>query len=475
MEESETNPTVIIEPTYILIDGHKTAINVIRDDYLPGGSKQRGMIPYMQKSKAHEFVYVSPSNGSAQVTLAYSSSLTNKKVTVFMTQTDYRHPLTDKALKFDSFTLREYAKKSMKDLNSMAKSYVDNIKKDKGDDYIELLSLGFKNSRYADCLYENIRKAVPQDMLDNPPERLWVPSGSSLLVNVLYKIFPKTHFIVVQTGKKIWDDQIDKTRTTIYRSKEFFFSRALVQPPYPTTKSYDAKSWVFVTKYAKDNDYIWNITQDFDYDYKMNFIKNMKKCVPIRSFIEVVRRYQIDNLKRFIIDLMFKNGMKDYENVDKDLSYTLLNVFLNRDNDDNLDPVLSFNLNDKQKTVFRKFTEKRINRNITDECEDKLKELIADICIDANFGTDIYKTVYKRGQLIFSDFNRNQRIEIKLSNDRYEEFKNIFTGSEKDFNDYLFSFFYRVKLLKTLDNKNSREEEFSVLLKDFAIYFPKHT
>lgn len=242
----------------------KITINVIRDDLLEAGSKQRAMVPYLENHPATEFLYVAPNTGSAQITLAYSALLTKKKITLYLAYQRPLHPLTKKALKYGTVKLVEFRNSNMKVMNKEAKKYIEKVKASKGEDYIFHLTLGFDNTDYKNLMIENIRKAIPKKLLDNPPKRIWVPTGSTLLLNALYKVFPKTYFNAVQIGRTVWDDQIEPERTTVYRSQEFFYNIAKVLPPFPTTKSYDAKVWKFVLEYGEDGDYLWNVTQDFD-------------------------------------------------------------------------------------------------------------------------------------------------------------------------------------------------------------------
>jgi hypothetical protein len=66
----------------------------------------------------------------------------------------------------------------------------------------------------------------------------------------------------VQVGKKIWPDQLEENRTTLYISEERFTEKALIQPDYPTVSTYDAKLFTFFLKYGLDGDYIWNVGKD---------------------------------------------------------------------------------------------------------------------------------------------------------------------------------------------------------------------
>ena len=262
--KNQINPKLkIITSECIKFNKEKININVIRDDLLEAGTKQRAIIPYFKQSKAKEFIYVCPYTGGAQVTLGYGAKLTNKKITLYIKKIRPQHPLTKKAMKYNTINLIEVKNGSLKEMGISAETYYNKVVSEKGKDYIELIKLGFDNKTYSKIFTDQLKKAVPKSLKDNPPKRLWVPTGSTTLLNCLYKVFPKTYFLVVQTGKTVWSDQIEESRTKVFISpKKHFYKKAIHQPPYPTTKEYDAKSWVFVKKYGKEGDYIWNITSD---------------------------------------------------------------------------------------------------------------------------------------------------------------------------------------------------------------------
>lgn len=251
------SPYFIIKPVKI----NNITINVIRDDLLPGGggTKQRGMIPYMYKSKSTEFIYASPSNGSAQVVIAYSASVVNKKATIFTWKHEQRHPLTERASKYKNSKIIEY-KKDLTELTILAEAYKDSVNLKKSKNYAEHFKLGFNNINYIVELAEGLRRAISPELIKNPPKRIWIAAGSGTIFKILYVVFPNTHINIVQVGKTIWDDMIIKERTTLYKSDEYFYDDAKIQPPFPTTKSYDAKVWKYILKYGEDGDYFINVT-----------------------------------------------------------------------------------------------------------------------------------------------------------------------------------------------------------------------
>lgn len=53
-------------------------------------------------------------------------------------------------------------------MRTLADKYVDKVKKECGDDYIELLSFGFHNEEYLDIIVKQLKKAIPPELKKNP-------------------------------------------------------------------------------------------------------------------------------------------------------------------------------------------------------------------------------------------------------------------------------------------------------------------
>jgi hypothetical protein len=264
------NPFIIISNHNIEINQKKINFVVFRDDYLIGGTKQRALVDlinHIRKNNKNitKFIYAGPSTGYAQVALAYCCKLTKTKAILFLGKPNYKNSkgnsddnrtnLTKYALSQNSTELHEIENGYLKNLTKEADLY---YKENKHNSY--LLSFGGHEKIYMEFLERNIRKSIPKNMIK--PKRLWIVSGSATILNVLYKIFPKTYFLVVQVGRTIWDDLIDKSRTTLYISEENFNDEAREQPPYDTVATYDAKLWVFFLKHGKNGDHIWNVGKD---------------------------------------------------------------------------------------------------------------------------------------------------------------------------------------------------------------------
>ena len=259
------NPELILEN---IISPDKTFI-LIQDGHLPGGTKQRGYVPYVKNSDFEEFIYAGPSTGYAQVALAIAAKCADKKATIFVEYSPKNTNLSKKAefygatiyrvyiKKFNKFGKSKYIPAPLKDIQNEANKYFLNRieKKIKAT----LIPFGGDNLEIRKILQTEIGKAFP---LNFNPKRLWLVAGSGILLQILSNLLPNTFFEVVQVGKKIWPDQLPYNRYHLHISPERFFNPSLIKPPYNSVITYDAKLWQFVIKYGQDGDYIWNVAQD---------------------------------------------------------------------------------------------------------------------------------------------------------------------------------------------------------------------
>lgn len=250
--KSRKIPKILYNPPIVITKHQYNNIkfNVFRDDKLLAGTKQRAVVELIQKTDKEKFIYAGPIQGFAQVALAYGAYLNHKKAVLFLLKKTPRTNLTNFALRFKSVELHEIENGTIKKLQELADEY----HKKNSDSYL----LSFGCSDVFNVLKKNIKEAMP----NITPKRIWIVAGSSTILNVLYKIFPYTYFMVVRVGKKIWDDQLDLSRTTLFVSNELFINDAKELPPYPSVATYDSKLWKFFKQHGKNGDYIYNIAKD---------------------------------------------------------------------------------------------------------------------------------------------------------------------------------------------------------------------
>jgi len=245
---SKLNPPVVIEPVKI----GARSFQIFRDDYLPGGTKQRAAICYYKKitgEKSQKYiVYAGPSVGAAQVVIGILAREFNLKAIMF-TDT-HQSELKDRAAKLGvehrTFLL------PLNEIQIKAKSFC-------AKNNALCLPFGLDDENFRSCLIAALRAAVPESVRFSV-KRLWCVIGSGTLMNVFYEVFPNAFICGVQVGKKIWRDQIQEDRTRVFISKIGFFKEARIKPPYKSVANYDAKLWEFVEKFGQNGDYVWNVS-----------------------------------------------------------------------------------------------------------------------------------------------------------------------------------------------------------------------
>ena len=249
-----TNPPVLIYD----IENEGKRFTVIDDGPLVGGTKQRLLGEIMGMVEETEVIYAGPSIGIAQLALAYTASLWGKKATVFInTPKSELDVYTQRAISYGAkvFFARGKNGRTLAETQSASKKYADKDKKRR-----LLLPFGIK-AHPGEVYFEVFRTALMEALPKNtpPPKRLWLVAGSGFLFDVLHSIFPTTKLMIVQVGRKIWQDQLDGIDSQLFIAPETFYETAKQQPPYKTVPNYDAKLWQFVRQYGEDGDVIWNV------------------------------------------------------------------------------------------------------------------------------------------------------------------------------------------------------------------------
>lgn len=242
--------------------------NVIDDSVLEAGTKQRALAEllvnihndyYDKYGTMVEFCYVGPSNAVGQYALAYVASLLGYKVKLFLVGKPTEISKKSKLAKANI----KYLNANMAIAEEIGKQWENENKKSR-----KLIEFGLDFPGYKDKLVESIKSAWDnrdnKDNIKDDPKRMFVPCGSTVLINTLYKVFPNTKFFAVRVGKSIWPDQLDMTRTTIIdyikETNITFAKDARIMPPYKSIPTYDAKVWEMAIKYGESGDYIWNVS-----------------------------------------------------------------------------------------------------------------------------------------------------------------------------------------------------------------------
>ncbi len=258
-----------IEISKVHLATRKASVHIIREDLLPGGTKQRAIIPFLEDliQQGHdEFVYASPFCGFAQIALAYAGKHLQKKITIFCETMDSGDKVDSKFHEFSLLAQSLGASiKPCKDLQQ-AEQKASEYSRSHGAFQVPL---GFNHegflNHYSKALL--IQFLILKKKIDFTPKVLWVPIGSGTLVRLFRKVLPQeiTLNCVDVRVLKPTDDRIKNIQNlenvNFYRADLNFHEESHELPPLPSNKYYDAKLWTFINRFATHNDIWWNVAR----------------------------------------------------------------------------------------------------------------------------------------------------------------------------------------------------------------------
>jgi len=213
---------------------------VVRDDYLPGGSKVRYMLPLVAAMPEREIVYASPAVGYAQIALAHVCAMLGKRAVIFVAKRNQPHPRT-LAAKAAGAAVYQVPHGYLSNVQAKAKRY-------SADTGARVIPWG------VDVPEALSHFAAAARCIDFVPREVWACAGSGALTRGLQIAWPDAVFHAVQVGA------VPKVgRAVLHKAPEKYEQAAKHPPPYPSCDNYDAKIWQFAKHEAQDNALIWNV------------------------------------------------------------------------------------------------------------------------------------------------------------------------------------------------------------------------
>lgn len=241
----------------------------VRDDFLPGGTKQRACAPFLQevvKKGQNEFYYASPFAGFAQVALAYTCQRLGLDCFLFC-ESDPTEKSMGQKHEFTRLAESYGAKISM--ASSLDEAETQATEKASQSPSSFKIPLGFKCTPFTDALEQALKVQWAQVISDLGfvPRRLWLPVGSGTLVSVFERIVsPLTQLMCVDVHVLPAKDSrivtlVDNAKINLFSAPESFKDRADLPPEIPSNVHYDAKLWQFLVQFGQNEDLWWNVAR----------------------------------------------------------------------------------------------------------------------------------------------------------------------------------------------------------------------
>lgn len=231
-------PKPIIEE----IDGFK----IVRDDLLDGGTKRRAFTMYVaSRPDEKEFVYASPRQGYAQLSLAYACRDLGKKCTVTVPK-GQKTWLTIAAEEVGA-NIIQVPMGFLSNIQHKARVYCE-------ENGADLLPFGGDHPIIIEAM---TRAALSLDI--DEPQEVWTVMSSGVLSRGLQNAWPLAKVFGVQIGHNTTEEEMGRAET--FRSNYKFNQNCKKKdrPPFPSSLTYDSKAWTFLQEHGKEGALFWNV------------------------------------------------------------------------------------------------------------------------------------------------------------------------------------------------------------------------
>lgn len=242
---------------------------VVRDDLLPGGTKQRALAPYLldlQRQGFHHFTYASPFSGFAQIALAYVAKTLNLPCTI-VCERDQRepnysvfHPFSMLAHKFGAHVILV---DSLAEAEEVATTLTERVEAS------FKIPLGFDSPIFRSHLKEALSLQW-QTIVQQIPisiKTLWLPVGSGTLAKTFREVIPSQVQMKCLNVRVLEDKdfRLDLVRQlpmlSMLKASMPFHVEADTLPEVPSNLFYDAKIWRYLNLDGEDGDLWWNVAR----------------------------------------------------------------------------------------------------------------------------------------------------------------------------------------------------------------------
>lgn len=221
-------------------------IRVVRDDLLDGGTKRRAFTKYVaSRPDVKEFVYASPRQGYAQLSLSYACRDLDRKCTVTVPK-GQKTWLTIESERLGC-NIIQVPMGYLSNIQAKAKRYCE-------ENEAHLIPFGGDHPIIIDAMRD---AALSLEI--EPPKEVWTVMSSGVLSRGLQKAWPDAKVYGVQIGHNTTEEEMGRAET--FRSKYTFQQECKKdeRPPFPSSLTYDSKAWTFIKEKATEGALFWNV------------------------------------------------------------------------------------------------------------------------------------------------------------------------------------------------------------------------
>lgn len=237
---------VLLNPPFT-VENHN-GFKIIRDDLLPGGTKQRGHKYIEDIPGDGPIVYAGTYGGFCHVAIGVSCWFHKRPLVAFLAKNDY--PTNIIAKRF-GVIIFEIAGATYPALKKYAMEWAESH----GGTFFR----GFYDDEYEKHFTDALRVHTLEGHKFDDPLVFWLGETSAVLAKALSVIYPRAFFNLVHLGKQGYNEDLPAEKTRVWYPEEDFLEPARDPPPYPSVSLYDAKIWAIAKANASAEDYIWNV------------------------------------------------------------------------------------------------------------------------------------------------------------------------------------------------------------------------
>lgn len=232
----------------ILSDGRY--IRIIREDLHETGLKARWADLLVQRLVSDTIVYVQPRVGYAGISLAKVAQKYGKKLVLFCpaAQEASAHQKIAASLGAE---LRFVKIAAMPVLNGYAKKYAERFN-------VTYIPMGLKTALVTAA---GVNYALRLAKLHGQPKQMWFATSTGVLARAFMIAYgDECDYRLVAVARNLKAGEKGPGR--VYSHPREFSQVSLTLPPYPSIKTYDAKVWDYVEKFAADKAFVMNVAAE---------------------------------------------------------------------------------------------------------------------------------------------------------------------------------------------------------------------